>query len=207
MESDKRASLRLKSNRYRIPMSGVSTNLKDHGQLNQGQSMGVVFPYTPTITYSRSVNYGSYDLAHTNYQPKFYSNTASPDIQLTALFTNNTEEETRYTAGALNFLRTCSLMHFGENDEFRGTPPPVILFSAYGVHQFEDFPVVISNVSYTLDSDQDYIETKADAGSVILPAQMFIAISLIHQPNLIATRKNFTLQGLANGSLLGQGFI
>ena len=48
MESDKRASLRLKSNRYRIPMSGVSQNLKQHGQLNQGQSMGVVFPYTPT---------------------------------------------------------------------------------------------------------------------------------------------------------------
>ena len=55
-----------------------------------------------------------------------------------------------------------------------------------------------------MDSDLDYVES-ADGNN--LPAQLFVAVSLAHQPDLIATRKNFTVQAIANGSLLKQGFI
>ena len=198
MITDKRARLTVKGS-YNLPFRGKGAGLKRSGD---PRSLG--FPYNPTITYSRPANYGAYDLAHTNYQPRFYSNTSSPNIQLTALFTNNTDEEMDYTLGALHFLRVVSLMHYGENDEFRGTPPPVLLLTAYGVQHFQNFPVVVTSVDYTMDSDLDYVES-ADGNN--LPAQLFVAVSLAHQPDLIATRKNFTVQAIANGSLLKQGFI
>lgn len=198
MIADKRARLTVKGS-YNLPLQGPGQNLKA-----SGDAKSLVFPYNPTITYSRPANYGAYDLAHTNYQPRFFSNTSSPNIQLTALFTNNTVDEMNYTIGALHFLRVVSLMHYGENDEFRGTPPPVLLFSAYGKNNYQNFPVVVTSVDYTLDSDLDYVES---VDGTNLPAQLFIAVSLAHQPDLIATRKQFTVDAIANGSLLGRGFL
>ena len=135
----------------------------------------------------------------------------------------------RYTQGVLHFLRMASLSHFGEKDIHRGTPPPVLLFSAYGANQFSNWPCVVANVSYTLDSDIDYVESGSqsisqqlgnqDVGlqqslakiggaktNVILPAQMFIAIDLRHQPDLLATRKDFTLSDMSRGTALTKGF-
>jgi hypothetical protein len=198
---------------------------------NTGRTGAMVFPYTPTITYQRGANYGTYDLPHTNYQPVYYQNTASPTVQVTGLFTNQTEDELRYTQGCLHFLRMASLSHFGEKDTHRGTPPPVLLFSAYGANQFSNWPCVVANVSYTLDSEIDYVESGSqsisqqlgnqDVGlqqglariggvgrsNVILPAQMFIAIDLRYQPDLMSTRKDFSLSEMANGSLLDRGFV
>lgn len=212
MLTDKRARLRPKGG-YQLPFQGPALVLAADGEL--------VFPYTPTITYNRTSNYGSYDLPHTNYQPKYWQNTTSPNIQLTAQFTSNTEEEARYTVGALHFLRVCQLGHFGASDPMRGSPPPIIEFSAYGRHMFENFPVIISDVSYTLDSEVDYVEYNDTTtltgdfrdfqanpqGATVVPTSIIVAVSLTHQPNLTQMRDEFTVQSIADGSLLGRGFV
>ena len=64
--------------------------------------------------------------------------------------------------------------------------------------------MVVTSVDYTLDSDLDYVES---VDGTNLPAQLFIAVSLAHQPDLITTRKQFTVDAIANGSLLGRGFL
>tara|TARA_B100000965_G_scaffold238990_1_gene200342 strand:+ start:1570 stop:2223 length:654 start_codon:yes stop_codon:yes gene_type:complete len=217
MQTDTRPTLRPKGSGDLL-FQGPAEALKSA----TGRTGSMVFPYTPTITYQRSANYGTYELPHTNYQPKYYVSTGSPTLQVTGLFTNQTEDEIRYTQGCLHFLRMASLSHFGEQDPHRGTPPPVMLFSAYGANQFNNFSCVIGNVSYTLDSEADYLEagTSSSGGAqtttlggiggsstVILPAQMFIAIDLIHQPDLLATRKDFTVAEMASGNLLTRGFI
>ena len=228
MRTDARPMLKPKG-RGSLLFGGPARALKSAN----GRSGAMVFPYTPTITYQRSANYGSYDLPHTNYQPVYYQNTASPTVQVTGLFTNQTEDELRYTQGVLHFLRMASLSHFGENDIHRGTPPPVLLFSAYGANQFSNWPCVVANVSYTLDSDIDYVESGSQSisqqlgnqgvgllgsvdslariggakSNVILPAQMFIAIDLRHQPDLLATRKDFTLGDMSRGTALTKGFV
>ena len=224
MRTDARPMLRPKG-RGNLLFGGPARALKS----SNGRSGAMVFPYTPTITYQRGANYGLYDLPHTNYQPLYYQSTSSPSVQVTGLFTNQTEDELRYTQGVLHFLRMASLSHFGEKDIHRGTPPPVLLFSAYGANQFSNWPCVVANVSYTLDSDIDYVESGSqsisqqlgnqDVGlqqslakiggaktNVILPAQMFIAIDLRHQPDLLATRKDFTLSDMSRGTALTKGF-
>tara|TARA_B100000965_G_scaffold238991_1_gene200352 strand:+ start:1601 stop:2299 length:699 start_codon:yes stop_codon:yes gene_type:complete len=232
MRSDLRPRLTAKGSSGGLLMQGPATALKSSGVRNS-----LVFPYTPAITYQRSANYGTYDLAHTNYQPKYYSATQSPSVQVTCLFTNATEDEIAYTQGALHFLRMASLMHFGENDPNRGTPPPVLLFSAYGSNQFQDWPCVVGNVAYTFDSDMDYVENVSvggqttdtnnltgigiasgatlmssagnsnASGQIVLPAQLYVSIELLHQPDLLTTRKQFTVAKMANGSMLRRGYI
>ena len=203
MKTDKRARLTLKGTSNTAPLQGPATALKQA----EGVLRGLVFPLSPTITFQRSANYGNYDLPHTNYQPKYYAGTSSPSVQVTGLFTNNTEEEALYTAGVIHFLRMCSLMHFGENDPHRGTPPPICLFSAYGVNMFHSWPCVVANVSYTLDSDMEYVQATDGSGMEnTLPSQMFIAIDLQHMPDPLTMRKRFTIDSLASGKLLSEGF-
>ena len=203
MKTDKRARLTLKGTSNTAPLQGPANALKQA----EGVLRGLVFPLSPTITFQRSANYGNYDLPHTNYQPKYYASTSSPSVQVTGLFTNNTKEEALYTAGVIHFLRMCSLMHFGENDPHRGTPPPICLFSAYGVNMFQSWPCVVANVSYTLDSDMEYVQATDGSGMEnTLPSQMFIAIDLQHMPDPLAMRKRFTIDSLASGKLLSEGF-
>tara|TARA_B100000902_G_scaffold399981_1_gene474222 strand:+ start:5742 stop:6380 length:639 start_codon:yes stop_codon:yes gene_type:complete len=210
--TDKRARLRPKGG-YQKLFQGPALPLASEGEL--------VFPYTPTVTYNRTSNYGTYDLPHTNYQPKYWQNTTSPNIQLTAQFTSNTQEEALYTVGALHFLRMCQLGHFGASDPMRGSPPPIIEFSAYGRHLFENFPVIVSDVSYTLDSEVDYVEyndtTNLDVnivgygansqGATVVPTSIIVAVSLTHQPNLTQMREEFNVDDISTGRLLGRGFV
>jgi len=203
MKTDKRARLTLKGTSNTAPLQGPANALKQA----EGVPRGLVFPLSPTITFQRSANYGNYDLPHTNYQPKYYAGTSSPSVQVTGLFTNNTEEEALYTAGVIHFLRMCSLMHFGEDDPHRGTPPPICLFSAYGVNMFQSWPCVVANVSYTLDSDMEYVQATDGSGMEnTLPSQMFIAIDLQHMPDPLAMRKRFSIDRMASGQLLSEGF-
>ena len=219
MRSDLRPRLTAKGSSGGLLMQGPASALKASGVRNS-----LVFPYTPAMTFARSANYGTYELAHTNYQPKYYSATSSPQLQITALFTNGTEDEMSYTQGAMHFLRMASLMHFGESDPNRGTPPPVLLFSAYGDNQFQDWPCVVTNVSYTFDSEVDYVENASSAPAaeqslftgipisnrsdrIILPAQIYIAVELQHQPDLLTTRRDYTVAKMASGAMLSRGYV
>ena len=74
---------------------------------------GILFPYQPDITFSQSVNYSPYDMAHTNYTFNAYRNTPSPSIQMNAQFASVTDEEGRYTLACIHFLRSVSKMFFG----------------------------------------------------------------------------------------------
>ena len=102
MRTDARPMLRPKG-RGNLLFGGPARALKS----SNGRSGAMVFPYTPTITYQRGANYGLYDLPHTNYQPLYYQSTSSPSVQVTGLFTNQTEDELRYTQGVLHL----SLIH------------------------------------------------------------------------------------------------
>lgn len=119
---------------------------------------GIVFPYTPTIMVGHSANYGQYDVTHSIYQQQFFINSPNPTISLTATFTSQTRSELAYAIACLTFLKSCTKSDFGEQRrETAGTPPPVLLFSAYGAAHFKNVPVVVKNVAYTLPEDVDYV--------------------------------------------------
>jgi len=123
---------------------------------------GVIFPYTPTISTAYRANYSTYDLTHSNYRGYFYQNSAVEEISLTGTFTAQDTSEANYLLAVIHFFRSVTKMFYGATDPMRGAPPPVCFLSGLGQYQFNYHPVLVSNFSYSLPNDVDYIR----AGSV-----------------------------------------
>ena len=170
---------------------------------------GIMFPIQPDITYSQSISYTPYDLTHTNYTFQAYRNTPSPDIQMTCQFASVTDEEARYTYACLHFLRSVSKMWFGANEGSSGvepgTPPPVLLFSAFGQQQFSNIPVVITQFSTTYDSN---VDLKLIDGNLQIPTMMNMFIGIAIQQNPDRQKNVYSTTDFISGKLYGEsGFI
>jgi hypothetical protein len=172
---------------------------------------GVVFPYTPQITYQVKANWRVFELTHTNYQPQVYAKTDNPSISITnASFTAATEEDARYMFAVMHFFKTVTKMSFGVKDPNRGSPPPVLNFSGYGNAQFADVPVVITDFNFILPNDVDYIRVTLGDGSVVnVPIKVDITVNLLVNMPLNDIKNNFTLADFASGKLIKQkkGYI
>lgn len=172
------------------------------------QHRGIMFPYQPDIVYGQQVNYNGYDLAHTNYTVQAYRNTPSPTIQVTAQFSNVTEQEHEYMRAVIHFLRVVTKSFFGFGDVSEqaptaGTPPPILRFSAMGESQFKNIPVLVGTFTTTYDSS---VDLKFGPGGY-MPVMQTIGIDLIVQQTPDRQKKNFSMRGLKNGQLYREGFI
>lgn len=139
---------------------------------------GIIFPYTPTININHSANYGTYDINQSVEQTHFYSMTPNASFQLTAVFTANTAKEAEYMLACIHFLRTATKSDFGAyKDGIRrtdaGTPPPVLVFSGYGTEMFNNIPVVVRSVNFTLPEDVDYVTVQTQNAGEIVAGRTF----------------------------------
>lgn len=187
-----------------ICKAGYNQALQGPGSI-LGTKGGIIFPYTPVITTQTQVGYNRYDLTHTNYQPMAFSHSQAPQLQVTANFIQQQTEEADYLLGVLHFLRVVTKMNFGQDDPERGTPPPVLNFSAYGPINFSNVPVLVQGFSTTYPDDIDYVLDSSGTNRV--PAMMTIALDLGVHYSPTKTRNQFTLNGFANGDLYSKGFI
>lgn len=137
---------------YNAPDAGILKPLKN--------SNGVVFPYTPNIETSYKANYERYDLTHSNYRGLFYRNSSVDDISVRGTFTAQDSKEAEYLLAVIHFFRSATKMFYGQ-DANRGAPPPIVYLTGLGDFQFAGHPCVISNFSYSLPSDVDYIRANS----------------------------------------------
>ena len=117
---------------------------------------GVIFPYTPAINTSYKANYEQYDLVHSNYRGVYYKNSRVDDLQIRGTFTAQDTSEANYLLAVIHFFRSVTKMFYGKDAE-RGTPPPLVFLSGFGMNQFYGHPCVVSNFSYNLPDGVDYI--------------------------------------------------
>lgn len=118
---------------------------------------GMIWPYQPTITYNQTVEYSSMDIVHANQEMYAYTRTNSLKFNVSGPFTVQNQQEGIYALAAIHFLRTTTKMYFGQNDPNAGTPPPVLLFDAYGQYMFNQLPVIINSFTIELPNDVDYV--------------------------------------------------
>ena len=118
---------------------------------------GVVFPYTPQITTAYKATYSAYDLTHSNYRGYFYQSSQVEDIQLNATFTAQDTAEANYLLAVIHFFRSVTKMFYGQNDAFRGAPPPLVFLQGFGEYQFNLNPCAVASFNYVLPADVDYI--------------------------------------------------
>ena len=159
------------------------------------QTNGMIFPYQPEITYQQEVAYTPMELVHTNQDFMAYSRTPALKLGVSGEFTVQNQNEGRYALACIHFLRTCTKMWFGgsspESVQAQGTPPPVLLFDAYGQYMFNSLPVIITQFSVTLPKDIDYVPVRLDGAANTPPAppsanSSFATISNINDNNISA---------------------
>jgi len=118
---------------------------------------GLVWPYQPTITYSQDITYTGIDLVHTNQEMYAYTRTNAVKLTIDGAFSVQNQTEGVYAMACIHFLQTVSKMNFGQQDVSAGTPPPILLFDAYGDFMFNQLPVIVTNFSVSLPNDVDYV--------------------------------------------------
>ena len=119
-------------------------------------SNGVIFPYMPQISTAYRANYEQYDLVHSNFRGVYYKSSRVDDIQIRGTFTAQDTTEAAYLLATIHFFRSVTKMFYGKDAE-RGTPPPLVYLSGLGDYQFSKHPCLVSQFSYTLPNDVDYI--------------------------------------------------
>ena len=128
---------------------------------------GVVFPYTPTINTSYVANYDGVLPTHTNFRIQQYMNSAVEQVTVTADFTAQDTFEANYLLASIHFFKAMTKMFYGQDENpTNGTPPPLGFFYGLGAFQLDNHPVVVTNFSYNLPNNVDYIRaTNTDDAS------------------------------------------
>lgn len=183
---------------------------------------GVLFPYTPKVNVGTKVQYTAHNYTHTNTTFNSYEYTAPEPITIDALFTASTSDEAMYMLSTIHFFKTVSKMYFGvQTYDLSGTPPPVLVFNYLGTYQFKDIPVVVTNFSYTLPNDVDYVPVNT-AGKMVysknigvnlplsqsngytyVPTKLEMSITLDNQTIPERVRTDFNLDLFRTGKLMG----
>lgn len=168
-QSDWRVKLALSSKSdylYNADEPGILAPLK--------ATSGVIFPYTPTISVNYNANYSDPELVHSNYKIYQYKNSSVDSVSITCDFTAQDTYEADYMLAVIHFFRSATKMFYGQDQNpLAGTPPPLCFLYGLGAYQFDKHPLVISNFTYTLPNDVDYIRagiTSSPAG-VLSPSQ------------------------------------
>jgi hypothetical protein len=121
---------------------------------------GIIFPYTPTISYESFANYASQSIMHSNYQHYSYKQSGVSPIKITAKYTVQSDEDALIYLATLHLLKSLTKMQFG-TDANAGAPPPVCRFSAYGDFMMRDVPVAVNAFSHDMSPDVDSYTTNS----------------------------------------------
>lgn len=154
---------------------------------------GMVWPYQPSITYNQPVDYTPMDLVHVNQELYAYTRTPSLKLNVTGPFTVQNQQEGIYALAAIHFCRVVTKMYFGQNDPNAGTPPPVLLFDAYGQYMFNQLPVLVAGFTVELPNDVDYVPVDLTNIQSYSPAQ-----AASNQPGFSQVQKTPQLTGYTN---------
>lgn len=131
--------------------SPVLKPLKDAG--------GLIFPYTPTITFKSQANYHPENITHNNYSFVAYKNSNPQTISIDAPMNVEDPTQALYWIAAVHYLRSVTKM-FSGYDPKAGNPPPIVFLNGYGNFVFKNIPVVVTSFSTTLGNECDYISTE-----------------------------------------------
>jgi len=165
----------------------------------------IIWPSTPKIAQSIEVNYSTWELQHTNYQPSAFGNRSTPVVTISGQWFSRDITEATATLKAIHLLRSATSMYYGREDAKKGTPPPIGRLNAHGL--YNNTPVVIKTFQYDFPNDVDYITVPMFNDNQSIPVLFEMSISLIVQINSIDTVKNYTLDKFVKGELLGEGYI
>ena len=169
---------------------------------------GVLFPYTPAITFTQQVNYMDLQLVHSNTDYAAYTRTPSVTIGINGKFTVQNQTEGLYALACLHFFRAVSKSYFGVADAATnkaGLPPPILVLSGYGDYIFNKLRVIVKSHSWTFDDSADGVVVQATNGFARIPALFTITTELTVVQTPTRMRQQFSFDKFASGELMQSG--
>ena len=210
------------SNKLLSPLVTESTNTAT-GAVIQGVNnlfgksgqarVGVVFPYTPTVTVQHTANYAAQKLTHNNYTLYFYENSEVGPITITGEFSVQNVNEGQYLLATIYFFRSLTKMFFG-NDPLAGNPPPIVYLNGYGEYYLPNVPCICTSFNHTMPDGVDYVNipepgltynpyvTNPLLNSTRLPTTSQLSITLQPVYSRLAQSQGFSLNDFARGALI-----
>ena len=185
--------------------SGRMNANSDTRSLSYGAASVIEWPGTPKIDQSIEVNYSTWELQHTNYQPSAFGNRSTPAVTISGPWFSRDLDEAKRTLTAIHLLRSATSMFYGRNDKNKGSPPPIGRLNAHGL--YNNTPVVVKSFNFNYPNDVDYITVEMFNGRQSVPVLFDISVSLLVQINAVETVKNYTLESFHSGNLLGDGYV
>jgi hypothetical protein len=202
---------------FRIKLSYLAGSNKTYpGILAPLQATnGMLFPYTPSISWSHEVDYEQMTMTHANTNYEAYARTRNISFSISGKFTVQNQTEGLYALAAIHFLRSCTKMYFGETDASAGKagiPPPILELNGYGTYMFNHIHCFIRSQNLSFDENAQMVNIKASNGNVLLPAVFTVTVTLQTQTTARAQRKDFSLDKFISGNLMetapnGNGWI
>ena len=163
---------------------------------------GMVFPYTPELSFSTSAKYNQIPTTHSNYQFQAYENSAPGQITITAPMNVEDSTQALYWIASLHYFRSITKM-FSGFDMKAGNPPPVVFLNGYGSYVFKNVPVVITNFQTSLSKDCDYISCDPKASVMAVAGGLADSIGGLSETLGLSSLSSLT-DGLGNlGGILG----
>lgn len=169
---------------------------------------GIVFPYTPQVTFTNQAVYTNSNPTHSNYANYFFKNSVSGPIKVTGKFTCQNEYEASVILGVQHLLRALTKMRWGDDSD-AGAPPPVCRLHAFGNSMLSNVPVAVQSWAFEYPDNVDYIQVGPgikDYGNSFVPTLCTISIDLVVMYSRSEMLK-YNVDGFLNGKLSGKGYI
>ncbi len=183
---------------------GMESEIYGTGPISMfNDTNGLVFPYTPQISWEQTVNYSALNLVHVNQDFNYYGSTPNLQLSIGGRFTAQNNIQAQYCFAVIHFLRTVSKMRFGQSDQKRGLPPPMLVLDGYGDYMFNQLPIIINRYSIELQNDIDYVSVPLEQGTAWVPTDFIIGVTVTIQNPPQQWRDQFNLDSFRNGQMLG----
>lgn len=180
----------------------VKTPLNDMG--------GIIFPYTPSISYGVKASYSEQTPLHSNFALQFFKSSSISEITINGKFTVENGDDAEVYLSTVLLLKSLMRMRSGgasSGDADSGAPPPVCRLDAYGDMMLKNIPVVISSFRVELPDGVDYFTYKGVfSGNNSVPTISTLAITCLPMYSRNEMQK-FSVQNYVNNNYRGQGYI
>jgi hypothetical protein len=169
---------------------------------------GIVFPYTPTISYNNQATYSSLAPTHSNFNNYFFKNSQVGAINIVGKFTAQNEYEASLILAVQHLLRSLTKMRWGD-DQGAGAPPPVCRLFAYGNSMLGNVPVAVQSWKLDYPDSVDYIgvgDGITDYGNNFVPSLCTLSLELIPVYSR-ADQLKYSVDKFNKGKLPDKGYL
>jgi hypothetical protein len=176
-------------------------------------NQGIVFPYTPTISYDHKAEYTEQKIMHSNYNQYFYQRSYVSPFTITGKFTVQNDADAMAYLATVHLLRALTKMLYGGDagDELSGSPPPVCRLKAYGDYMLDGVPISITGVKFELPDSVDYYTLGNQSpnrifGRTTVPTMSTIVVSCNPMYSR-AEQQKFSVKSWLAGDLRKKGYL